>query len=367
MTNFFSAEHEQFRQKVRGFIDQQLRPRSTDWEKAGEFPRSVLLECAEHELFQSDPWLKGIVAEELPRCESLGFALSFLVQSNLITPLLEDFGTDEQKAKYVPALRSGKMMGAMAVTEPLSGSDFAALQCRADVSGDNLVLQGEKTYITNAAFADFLIVAARIPALSEEGLTLILVPARSHGITIERLRTLGLSASGTGRICFDNCVVKRDQLFGAAGEGFAQVQRALNRERLFGGLACVAWADYAMQKALAFARERSVFGNTMNQLQVIRHEFAEMATQLEAARSLNYRTFSRWIMGESVTRQICMMKLFSYQVAQQVITQCLQMHGGLGYMDDHWTSRFYRDARALTIAAGTPEVMREMIAAFMRV
>ena len=367
MTDFSSAENEQFRQKVRSFIDQQLRPRSTAWEKAGEFPRSVLLECAQHELFQSDPWLNGIVAEELPRCESLGFALSFLVQSNLITPLLEDFGTDEQKATYVPALRSGKMMGAMAVTEPSSGSDFAALQCRADLSGDNLVLRGEKTYITNAAFADFLIVATRIPELTAEGLTLILVPARSHGVTIERLQTLGLAASGTGRIRFDSCLVKRDQMLGTAGDGFGQVQRALNRERLFGGIACVAWADYAMQKALAFARARSVFGNTMNQFQVIRHEFAEMATQLEAARALNYRTFSRWMMGESVTRQICMMKLFSYQVAQQVITQCLQIHGGLGYMDDHWTSRFYRDARALTIAAGTPEVMREMIAAFMRV
>ena len=144
MTDFSSAENEQFRQKVRVFIDQQLRPRSTAWEEAGEFPRSVLLECAQHELFQSDPWLNGIVAEELPRCESLGFALSFLVQSNLITPLLEDFGTDEQKATYVPALRSGKMMGAMAVTEPASGSDFAALQCRADISGDNLVLPGRK-------------------------------------------------------------------------------------------------------------------------------------------------------------------------------------------------------------------------------
>jgi acyl-CoA dehydrogenase len=366
MTDFFSSEHEQFRQKVRAFIDQQLRPRSTAWEGAGEFPRSVLVECAQEGLFQSDPWLNGIIAEELPRSESLGFALSFLVQSNLIVPLLEDFGTDQQKATYVPAIRSGKMMGAMAVTEPASGSDFAALQCRADMSGDRLILHGEKTYITNAAFADFLIVAARIPELAE-GLTLVLVSARSQGVTIERARTLGLSSSGTGRIRFDGCVVERNQVLGSGGEGFGQVQRALNRERLFGGLACVAWAEYAMQKALSFARERRVFGNTINQFQVIRHEFAEMATQLEAARSLNYRTFSRWIAGESVTREICMMKLFSYQAAQQVITQCLQMHGGRGYMDDHWTSRFYRDARALTIAAGTPEVMREMIAAFLRV
>jgi acyl-CoA dehydrogenase len=367
MTNFFLAEHEQFRQKVRAFVDRELRPCSTAWEEAGEFPRSVLLECAQQGLFQSDPWLNGIIAEELPRSESLGFALSFLVQANLITPLLEEFGTSEQRTTYVPALRSGKMMGAMAVTEPVAGSDFAALQCRADIVGDELALHGEKTYITNAVFADFLIVAARIPELAEEGLTLVLVPVKSEGITIERLQTLGLCASGTGRIRFDGCRVRRDQLLGAAGEGFGQVQRALNRERLFGGMACVAWADYAMQKALVFAQERKVFGNTINQFQSIRHEFAEMATELAAARSLNYQTFSRWTLGECVTREICMIKLFSYQAAQRVITQCLQMHGGLGYMDDHWTSRFYRDARALTIAAGTPEVMKEMIAAYMRV
>jgi acyl-CoA dehydrogenase len=367
MTNFFLAEHEQFRQKVRAFVDQELRPCSTVWEEVGEFPRSVLGECAQQGLFQSDPWLNGIIAEELPRCESLGFALSFLVQANLITPLLEEFGTGEQKATHVAALRSGKMMGAMAVTEPVAGSDFAALQCRADIVGDDLVLQGEKTYITNAVFADFLIVAARIPKLVEEGLTLVLVPVKNEGVTIERLRTLGLCASGTGRIRFDACRVRRDQLLGAAGEGFGQVQRALNRERLFGGIACVAWADYAMQKALGFAQGRKVFGGTINQFQTIRHEFAEMATHLEAARSLNYQTLSRWIQGEGVTREICMIKLFSYQVAQRVITQCLQIHGGLGYMDDHWTSRFYRDARALTIAAGTPEVMKEMIAAYMRV
>ena len=366
MTNFFLAEHEQFRKKVRAFVDQELRPHSAAWEEAGEFPRSVLLECAQRGLFLSDPWLNGILAEELPRCESLGFALSFLVQANLITPLLEEFGSAEQKAAYVPALRRGQIMGAMAVSESGAGSDFAALQCRAHISGDDLVLQGEKTYITNAVFADFLIVAALIPELAE-GLTLILVPAKNDGTTIERSRTLGLCASGTGRIRFDGCRVKRDQLLGAAGEGFGQVQRALNRERLFGGIACVAWADYAMQKALVFARERKAFGNTINQFQAIRHEFAEMATQLEAARSLNYQTFSRWIQGESVTREICMIKLFSYTAAQQAITQCLQIHGGLGYMDDHWTSRFYRDARALTIAAGTPEVMKEMIAAYMRV
>jgi alkylation response protein AidB-like acyl-CoA dehydrogenase len=367
MNHFFLAEHEQFRQKVRAFVEQELRPHATAWEKSGGFPRSVLQECARHELFQSDLWLNAIVAEELPRCESLGFALSFFVQANLITPLLEEFGTSGQKSIYVSALRSGKIMGAMAVTEPDAGSDFSALQCHAEISGEDLVLHGEKTYITNAAFADFLVVAVRIPDRSDEGLTLVLVPAKSDGVTVERLQTLGLCASGGGRIKLDGCRVNRSQVLGAVGEGFAQVQRALNRERLFGGIACVSWADYAMQKTLAFARGRKAFGSTINRFQAIRHEFAEIATQLEAARSLNYATLTRFIKGEAVTREICMIKLFSYQVSQQAITQCLQIHGGLGYMDDHWTSRFYRDALALTIAAGTPEIMKDMIATYLRV
>jgi alkylation response protein AidB-like acyl-CoA dehydrogenase len=267
MNHFFLAEHEQFRGKVRAFVEQHFRPHSNEWERSGTFPRSVLQECARCGLFRSDPWLNAIL----------------------------------------------------------------------------------------------------IPGLSTEGLTLVLVPTKNAGVTIERLPTLGLSASGSGRINLNGCRVKQDQLLGAAGQGFGQVQRALNRERLFGGIACVSWADYAMQKTLAFTCERRAFGNTINRFQAVRHQFAEMATQLEAASALNYRTLARFIKGEPVTREICMIKLFSYQVSQQAITQCLQLHGGLCYMDDHWTSRFYRDARALTIAAGTPEIMKDMIAAYLRV
>jgi alkylation response protein AidB-like acyl-CoA dehydrogenase len=141
----------------------------------------------------------------------------------------------------------------------------------------------------------------------------------------------------------------------------------LNSERLFGGLACVAWAQHALVKTQRYLRERLAFGKTLNQFQSLRHQMAEMQTRLEAARQLNYSVFRRWKLGQEVTQEICMIKLFSYQVAQDVIGNCLQMHGGLGYTSDHWCSRFYRDARALTIAAGTPEIMKEMIAAYMRV
>jgi acyl-CoA dehydrogenase len=363
MSDPFTEEQEQFRNKVRDFVEKRLRPHASAWENAGEFPRGILHECASQGFIQSDPWLNAVLAEEMPHCESLGFALSFFVQANLIIPLLEEFGSDAQKTTVLPSLRAGEAIGAMAVTEPGAGSDFAALTSAAKVSGSDLILRGEKTYITNAALADILLVAVLVPELAD-GLTMILVPAKQPGVSIERLETLGLCASGSGRIRLDGCRVPRSNIVGAAGEGFAQVQRGLNRERLFGGLACVAWAQYALSKASDYARERTAFGSTLNRFQALRHEFAELTTQLEAARSLNYRTFSRWVAREAVTREICMIKLFSYQVAQQAITFCLQLHGGRGYMADHWTSRFYRDARALTIAAGTPEIMKDMIAAY---
>ena len=366
MNTPFLPEHEHFRKKVGEFVTRRLRPHASEWEQTGEFPRSLMKECAQRGFLQDDPWLNGVLAEEFPCSESLGFALSFFVQANLIIPLIQEFGSPAQRVSFLPRLQTGEAIGAMAVTEPGAGSDFAALSCVAEITGDELILHGEKTYITNAAFADVFVVALRL-ASQPEGLTMVLVPAKTGGVTVERLQTLGLNASGTARIRFDGCCIPRENVLGAIGEGFVQVQRGLNRERLFGGLACVAWSQYALDKALEFTRERKAFGQTLSRFQAIRHEFAEMATLLEAARSLNYLTFTRWVAGESVTREICMIKLFSYQVAQQVITHCLQVHGGLGYMSDHWSSRFYRDARALTIAAGTPEIMKDMIATYERV
>src|SRR5215472_2708578 len=366
MNDPFTQQHEQFRSKIRDFVQKELRPHASAWENAGEFPRGILQDCARQGFVQSDPRLNAVLAEEIPRCESLGFALSFFVQVNLIIPLLEEFGSDALKAAHLSSLRTGDAIGAMAVTEPGAGSDFTALTSIADVSASDLILNGEKTYITNAALADILLVAVRIPKLADD-LTMVLVPAKQPGVSIERLETLGLCASGSGRIQLNGCRVPRTNIVGAAGEGLVQVQRGLNRERLFGGIACIAWAQYALDKAADYARERTAFGSTLNRFQALRHEFAEMATQLEAARSLNYRTFSRWVAGEAVTREICMIKLFSYQAAQQAITFCLQVHGGRGYMADHWTSRFYRDARALTIAAGTPEIMKDMIAAYEKI
>ena len=180
------------------------------------------------------------------------------------------------------------------------------------------------------------------------------------------LATLGLAPTAMGRIAFTKCRVSAGAMLGEAGAAYGYIRDALDRERLFGGIGAVAWAMYALEKTAAFLKTRKAFGQPLSRFQAIRHQLADLAAALEAARSLNYATFTRWEAGEDVTKEIAMIKLFGYRQAQRAIETCLQLHGGLGFLADHWTSRWYRDARALTIAAGTPEVMRDLIAAYLR-
>jgi len=360
------ASRASLRRSLRKWVEEDVRPLAARWERAGQFSRNALATCARRGYFALSRKDGFILAEEIARCDSLGFALSVLVQANLIAPMLEELGTPEQQQRYLKPLLQGRKFGCMAVSEPVAGSDFAALETEAKHSGDFILLTGTKTYTTNAALADFAIVAARFVGAPADALSLFLVPLDS-GVRVTRLRTLGLRTSGAGTIELRRCRLARESLLGTAGEAFAYIQRGLNRERLFGGIAAVSWAEYAMERTVAFARQRRAFGQIISRFQSVRHQFADMATRLEAARQLNRATFNRWATGENVTREICMIKLFSYQVAQDVISTCLQLHGGLGYTDDHWSSRYYRDARALTIAAGTPEVMRDLIGAYLRI
>ena len=352
---------------LRRFVERKLLPHAARWDKRGRFPREILRECGRSGLLTADPRRNAVLAEELPRCESLGVVLSLFVQCNLIAPLLERLGSAAQKREFLKPLLRGELMGAMAVSEVSAGTDVSAIATHARRQGRDYVVQGTKTYITCGACADFLILAARTgsePGL--HGLSLMLAPVKTSGVRVQRLKTLGLRTSGMGKISLKDCRIPRASALGEEGAGFGHIQEALGRERLLGGLACVAWAEHAMQKTIAYARERHVFGRPLTRFQAVRHQFADMAIRLEAARQLNRATFERWMLDQDVTKEICMIKVFTYEAAQRVCEQCLQLHGGAGYLDDHWCSRFYRDARALTIAAGTPEVMKDLIAAHLR-
>jgi acyl-CoA dehydrogenase len=356
--------YRRFRASVRRFVESELRPRAAAWERRRALPRRAIAACARRGFLTVDPRRNAVLAEELPRSESPGLALTILVQFALVAPLLDSLATDGQKRRFLAPVLRGRSLGAVAVTEPGAGSDLAALGCHAEERRGVFAVTGIKTYITNAAGAEFLIVAAQTGPAAE--MSLLLVPAGTRGVRVERLEPLGLATTGMGRITFRNARVPVANLLGERGAGPSYVQEALNRERLFGGLAAVAWAEHIWRKTAVFARDRRAFGKPLIKFQAIRHQFAEIASSLEAARQLNYATYGRWLAGEDVTREICMIKLFSYQVVQDVVARCLQIHGGAGYLDDHWVSRCYRDARALTIAAGTPEVMKDHIAAYLR-
>ena len=366
MNGPFTAEHERFRAGVRAFVERELRPHAERWERTARLPRRALGNCARQGWMSLGPWEQAVLAEELPRCDSLGFALSVFVQANLIAPILGEIGTREHKAAWLEPLRRGRLVGALAVSEPHAGSDVAAIRTSGRTRRGDLVLDGTKTYVTNAAAADLLIVAVRTDGDGLSGLSLVAVPATTRGVRVEKLDTLGLAPSAMGRITLTGCRVPSSNLLGARGAGFGYVMRALDRERLLGGIAAVAWASYALDRTIAWCRQRQAYGRPLAKLQAIRHQIADGATILEAARQMNYATFERWTNVREVSKEIAMIKVFSYQAAQQVIDRCLQLHGGAGYMADSWISRFYRDARALTIAAGTPDVMKELIAAHLR-
>jgi len=366
MSGPFTAGHERFRAGVRAFVAQELQPHAERWECAGRLPRRAFAACARQGWMSLGAWEQAVLAEELPRCDSLGLALSVFVQANVIAPLLEQLGTGTQKEAWLGPVRRGRMIGALAVTEPDAGSDFAALQTTGRRRSRGIIVDGIKTYVTNAAAADLLIVGARTEGEGLAGLSLIVVPRQARGVRVERLASLGLATSGMGRIIFTGCRVPATNVLGRPGAGFSHILQALDRERLLGALAAVSWAAYALDRTIAWAKRRRAFGRPLARFQVVRHQIADAAIALEAARQLNYATFAKWTAGREVSKEIAMIKVFSYQAAQQVIERCLQLHGGAGYMADHWTSRFYRDARALTIAAGTPEVMKELIAAHLR-
>jgi acyl-CoA dehydrogenase len=355
---------DRFRADVRRFVAKTLAPRAERWERTGRFPRAALTACGCAGYLDLPPARMAILAEELARCESGGVALTILVQAALVAPLLAAHGTPAQHKRWLSPIRAGRRVGAMAVTEPQAGSDLAALQTEARDTRAGFVVTGEKTYITNAAAADVLIVAARTGP--ETDLTLLLVPTDTAGVRVEPIASLGLKTTAMGRVVLRNCRVPADAVLGQRGLGYAYVQEALNRERLFGAIGAVAWASYAIEKTAAYLRARRAFGKPLTRFQAVRHQLADAATALEAARQLNYATFAKWSAGADVMREIAMVKLFSFRQAQLAIETCLQLHGGFGYRDDAWISRWYRDARALTIAAGTPEVMREVIAACLR-
>ena len=374
----FAQHHEMFRATVRAFVEREVMPHVEAWEAAGRIPKTIWPRMGELGLLGveydekyggagADLFTTAVLHEECARSRSGSFAMAVGVNTDMASPHLYWTGSEALKERYLPAICRGEKLCALAVTEPAGGSDVAAIRTRATRDGDGYVLNGSKMFITNGALADLYFVAARVEAgdtgRRHRGISMFLVERETPGFTVSRtLAKTGMLASDTAELAFEDARVPAEHLLGREGVGFYEVMRVFQRERLVAGLHAVAMSQRALEDTIAYVRDRQAFGGPLADKQVVRHKLADLATQIEAGRSLTYAACRRYADGEDAVRDVSMVKLFTAEMANRVAYDCVQLHGGYGYMREYAIERFARDARLLTIGGGTSEIMKEIIA-----
>ena len=374
----FNEQHEMFRAAVRGFIEKEIAPHIEEWEAAERIPRSIwprmgalgFLGVEYEEKYGgagADFLTSCVLHEEFGRSRSGSVAMAVGVHTDMASPHLYWTGSEALKEKYLPGICRGEMLTAIAVTEPGGGSDVAAIRTRAVRDGDHYALNGTKMFITNGALADLYFVAARVETGAtggrHTGISMFLVAREIPGFSVSRtLDKMGMRASDTAELSFQDVRVPAEHLLGREGVGFYEVMRVFQRERLVAGLHAVSMSQRALEDTMAYVRERQTFGGPLADKQVIRHRLADLATAIEAGRWLTYAVCLKYAAGADVLREISMVKLYTAEMANRVAYECVQMHGGYGYMREYAIERFARDVRLMTIGGGTSEIMREIIA-----
>jgi len=301
-------------------------------------------------------------AEELVRARNAGVGTGMLVQGEMATPIIGDVGTDEQKREFLaPALR-GEKIAALAISEPDAGSDVAAIRTTARADGDDLVVNGSKMWISNGTRADFVTLAVRTGEEGYGGISLVTFPTDAKGFSAGRkLEKVGNLSSDTAALHFDDCRIPRRYLLGEESQGFYHIMTGFQGERLVAAVTAVAASQLMLEDAMRYGQERKAFGRPVASFQVWRHRFAELLSRVEAARWLTYRAADLFNRKQVAVKEISMAKLVACDLAQDVAYDCMQLHGGMGYVTETDVARAWRDVRLLPIAGGTSEIMKEII------
>ncbi len=375
----FTAEHAMFRKSVRAFIDKEITPHVDEWEhaklwdahgvlkKMGDLGFLGLSYSSEFGGAEADIWFTVVLMEELGRIPCGGVPMGISVHTDMCSPALAKYGSDELRHQYLaPAIR-GEMVGAIGVTEPNAGSDVASITTRADSDGDDYVINGSKMYITNGVQADWVCLLARTePGTGYKGMSLILVPTNTPGFIVDKkLKKLGNHSSDTAVLTFENCRVPKTNLIGVEGMGFYMQMEQFQRERLVAALLGVVGMEQAVRKTIQYCQERVTFGKPLIANQWIQFKLAELLTEIEALRHLSYHTAALLEQDETsleVTKLASMCKLKVGRLMREVADTCLQFYGGMGYMEETPISRYFRDARLTSIGGGADEVMLGIIA-----
>jgi citronellyl-CoA dehydrogenase len=372
----FTAEHELFRRSLREFVEREINPCVDAWERIGGFPGHELLARLaglgllglEYDLADAgqgvDHLYTVVLGEELGRIQCGGVPMAIAVQTDMATPSLARYGSPALKQRYLaPALR-GDMVAAVAVTESDAGSDVAAIRTRAVRDGDEWVINGSKLYITNGCQADWLCLLVRT---SDEGgyrgMSQVIFHTDSTGFSVSRkLDNLGNRSSDTAELAFVDARVPVANTIGTIGRGFQQQMQQFQTERLMASYLAVGQVSLAIERTIAYVRQRQVFGKPLTEHQWIQYHLAELSAELDLLRHYNYAAAEAYVAGQDVDRFATIAKLAAGRLVRKVADTCMQFHGGMGYMEDTWTARFFRDSRLLSIGGGADEVMLSLLA-----
>ncbi len=368
----FTDEHEELRASARGFIERELAPHAGAWEDEHWFPDEVFGKLAAQGLLglkyperyggQGGDYLhEAVLCEEMARIGSGGAAAGIGAHVNIATPPIWKFGDEDQKQRYLsPAIR-GELIGALGITEPGAGSDVASITTRADAVDGGFVVNGEKTYITNGVRAHFIVTAVKTTAEGgHHGISFLIID-RGDGVESAALSKLGWHASDTATISFQDVFVPEQNLLGPLNEGFKLIMANFQWERLAMALGAVGAMQLAWERTAAYAGEREAFGRPLTGHQTIRHKLADLATSVYTCRCVTYDALRRFVRGEEPLKEVTMAKLLTQRASFELMDECLQIHGGHGYMHEYWVERAARDARLGPIGGGSDEIMREIL------
>jgi citronellyl-CoA dehydrogenase len=370
----FTHEHEMIRQTVKRFAKEEIAPFAEKWDEQQIFPREIFRKAGDLGLFgiRIDPqyggagldwWATTAYIEALTHSDSGSVNMALMVQSDMTIPVIQELGTEAQKQEFLPRAVSGEWIASLGISEPGGGSDVAAIKTRAIEDGDDLVISGQKLWITNGTRADFIVLAVRTGGEGHKGISLVLFPTNTPGFSVgKKLSKIGNLASDTAELFFDGCRVPKANILGEKNRGFYYIMENFQGERLVASIGSLAGCEKAVRYALDYGGERTAFGSPIRKFQVWRHKFAEHLTSIEAGRWLNYRCVDLVNRGHRAVKEITMAKLFTSELSQKVMYDCMQIMGGFSYTTEYPIGRMWRDVRLSTIGAGTSEIMKEIIA-----
>ncbi len=365
----FEEEHLIFRNAFKQFVNEEVVPYSAQWIKNGIVDRRIWEKAGDSGFLApfvdekygglglKDFRYSMIMIEELAYVGESGFILS--LHNDVIAPYIDSYGCDEQKQRWLPRIVSGEAILAIAMTEPGTGSDLQNIKTRLEDKGDHYILNGSKTFISNGILSDIVVVAANIEGA---GLTLCVVERGVEGFSRgANLEKMGMKSQDTAELFFENVIVPKSDILGNPGQGFIYLMQKLAQERITCAIGSIASAQYALDQTLAYVQERKAFGKPIGKFQNTRFKMAEMKTEITIGQTFVDTLVANHLKGEVTPDEACMAKYWASDLLNKVAYECVQLHGGYGFMMEYPIARIYTDARITTIFAGTNEIMKEVI------